>query len=65
MKQSKAEQLEIYGTFLRMNLFEDYCRQVKVDNFWNNNFIEYKSDVDTNKTSSINNLSNQSILDHT
>ena len=65
MKQSKAEQLEIYGTFLRMNLFEDYCRQVKVDNFWNNNFIEYESDVDTNKTSSINNLSNQSILDHT
>ena len=65
MKQSQAEQLEIYGTFLRMNLFEDYCRQVKVDNFWNNNFIEYESDVDTNKTSSINNLSNQSILDHT
>ena len=32
---------------------EDYCRPVKVGNFWSNNYVEYESFDDRNKTLSI------------
>ena len=27
-----------------------YCKPVRVNNFWNNNFIEYENNGDRNKT---------------
>ena len=40
-----------------MNLFEDgeeenYCKPLRVGNFWCNNYIECESNGDTNKTAS-------------
>ena len=40
------------------NLFEheeeeNYCKPVKVSNFWSNNYIEYKTNGDRNKTLSV------------
>ena len=32
---------------------ENYYKQVKVSNFWSNNYIEYESNVDRNKTLSV------------
>ena len=29
---------------------ENYCKPVRVSNFWNNKYIEYKSNDDKNKT---------------
>ena len=29
---------------------EDYYKPIRVDNFWNNNSIEYESNADGNKT---------------
>ena len=32
---------------------ENYCKPVRVSNFWSNNYIEYKSNGDRNKTLSV------------
>ena len=32
---------------------ENYYKPVRVNNFWNNNYIEYKSNWDRNKTLSV------------
>ena len=32
------------------DLFEEYYKTVRVNNFWSNNYIEYKSTSDRNKT---------------
>ena len=36
-----------------MSKKEDYCQAVRVGNFWSNNYIEYESSGDINKTLSI------------
>ena len=50
MKQSKIRNT--------INLFqheegENYCKPVRVGNFWSNNYIEFESNGDRNKTLSI------------
>ena len=35
------------------NLFEEYYKPVTVNNFWSNNYIEYKSNDDTSKALSV------------
>ena len=35
------------------NLFEKYYRPVRVNNFWSNNYIEYKSNNDKNRIPSV------------
>ena len=35
------------------NLFEEYHKPVRVNNFWNNNYIEYKSNSDKNRALSV------------
>ena len=42
------------------NLFENeeeeiYCKPVRISNFWSNNYIEYESNGDKNKTLSVKN----------
>ena len=32
------------------NLFEEYYKPIKVNNFWSNNYIEYKSNSDRYQT---------------
>ena len=32
---------------------ENYYKPVKVNNFWSNNYLEYESNGDTNKTLSV------------
>ena len=50
MKQSKIRNT--------INLFqheeeENYCKPVRVGNFWSNNYLEFESNGDRNKTLSI------------
>ena len=35
------------------NLFEQYHKPVRLNNFWNNNYIEYKSNSDENRVLSV------------
>ena len=57
----KKEVKEIKDIILRniKNLFEyekeeeNYYKPVRVNNFWTNNYIEYKSNSDRNKTLSV------------
>ena len=58
-KSSKQlAQKEIRQTKARINidirkiieLEEDYCKQVRVGNFWNSNYIGYKRNGDKNRT---------------
>ena len=35
------------------NLFEEYHKPVRFNNFWNNNYIEYKSNSDKNRALSV------------
>ena len=35
------------------NLFEEYYKPVRVNNFWSNNYIEYKSNSDRYRTLSV------------
>ena len=42
---------------------EDYYKPVRVNNFWSNNYIEYESNGDRNKTLSVTKCFNK--LDHT
>ena len=51
MKKLKTEYLDI-------NLFaneevENYCKPVRISNFWSNNYIKYESNGDINKTISV------------
>ena len=48
----KKEIKEIKDRILRdnNNLFEEYYKPVRVNDFWSNNCIEYKSNSDRNKT---------------
>ena len=32
---------------------DDYCKSIRVGNFWNNNYIEYESSSDRNKNLSV------------
>ena len=32
---------------------DDYCKLIRVGNFWNNNYIEYESSSDRNKNLSV------------
>ena len=55
-KETKAIKDRIHRAI--KNLFEheeeeNYCKPVKVSNFWSNNYIEYKSNGDRNKTLSV------------
>ena len=38
------------------DVFEDYYKPVKVNNFWSNNYIEFKSNDNRDKTLSIENI---------
>ena len=49
MKQSKTEQLEILSPLLGKKTY----KPVRVGNFWSNNYIEYESNGERNKTLSI------------
>ena len=35
------------------NLFEEYHKPVRFNNFWNNNYVEYKSNSDKNRALSV------------
>ena len=32
---------------------DDYCKSIRVGNFWNNNYIKYESSSDRNKNLSV------------
>ena len=49
MKQSKTTIRDIKPPFRQ----EDYYKPVRVGNFWSNNYIEYESNGERNKTLSI------------
>ena len=52
-KQLKIEYLEILRIFSSMKKKKNYYKPVRLSNFWSNNYIEYKSKNDRNKTLSM------------
>ena len=40
-------------TRFRQEEKDDYCKPIKVGNFWNNNYTEYENSGDRNKTLSV------------
>ena len=54
LNQLKIEYLEKLGIFLSMKKKkkeeENYYKLLRVDNFWSNNYVEYESNGDRNKT---------------
>ena len=52
IKQLKIEYLEILKIFLSMKKRKNF-KLVRINNFWSNNYIEYESNADRNKTLSV------------
>ena len=50
LKQLKIEYLVILRIFLSIKKKKNYYEPVRVNNFWSNNYIEYESNGDRNKT---------------
>ena len=48
MKQSRIKYLEILETFLSIK--KKISKSVRIVNLWSNNYIEYESNYDRNKT---------------
>ena len=53
LKLLKIEYLEILRIFFHQEEEENYYKLVRVSNFWSNNYIEYESNSDRNKTLSV------------
>ena len=53
LKLLKKEYLEILRIFFHQEEEENYYKLVRVSNFWSNNYIEYESNSDRNKTLSV------------
>ena len=45
--------LSMTFTYYYKPIIENYYKPVRVGNFWSNNYIEYKSNGDKNKTLSV------------
>ena len=53
MKQSDRTIRNIINNFELENEEENYCKQIRVDNFYSNNYIVYRSNGDRNKRLSV------------
>ena len=53
MKQSDRTIRNIINNFELENEEKNYCKQIRVDNFYSNNYIVYRSNGDRNKRLSV------------